>query len=71
MRALCLVLHRYPLKVSLEDLYKGIVKKVKLTRTIVDAASGRNMEVENVLEINVKAGWKPGTTVSMLVCFSA
>lgn len=47
-----------PLPISLEDLYKGTTKKLKITKKLM---SGR--EESNVLEINVKAGWKAGTKV--------
>ena len=38
-------------------------KRVKLTRTVVDHASGRPMGKEEVLSIEVKPGWKAGTKV--------
>ncbi|GAA5869338.1 hypothetical protein JCM16303_000434 [Sporobolomyces ruberrimus] len=47
-----------PLPISLEDIYKGTTKKLKVTKKLM---SGR--EESNVLEINVKAGWKAGTKV--------
>ncbi|GAA5938269.1 uncharacterized protein JCM15063_000686 [Sporobolomyces koalae] len=47
-----------PLPIALEDLYKGTTKKLKITKKLL---SGR--EESNVLEINVKAGWKAGTKV--------
>ncbi|GAA6019198.1 hypothetical protein JCM11491_001414 [Sporobolomyces phaffii] len=46
------------LPITLEDLYKGTTKKLKITKKLM---SGR--EESNVLEINVKAGWKAGTKV--------
>ena len=53
-----------PLNLTLEELYTGCTKKRKVTRKIVDGASGRAMEVEEILEIPVKAGWKEGTRVT-------
>ncbi|KAG7673823.1 hypothetical protein Ndes2526B_g02703 [Nannochloris sp. 'desiccata'] len=53
-----------PLNLTLEELYTGTTKKRKVTRRIVDAASGRSMNVEETLEIPVKAGWKDGTKVT-------
>ncbi|GAA5898751.1 uncharacterized protein JCM6883_003416 [Sporobolomyces salmoneus] len=47
-----------PLPISLEDLYKGTTKKLKITKKLLN---GR--EESNVLEINVKAGWKAGTKI--------
>lgn len=37
---------------------------MKITRKITDANSGRAMEVEDILEIDVKPGWKDGTKVT-------
>lgn len=50
------------LKCSLEELHSGATKRVKLSRTGTDA-SGRPTRVEEVLSIDVKPGWKPGTKV--------
>lgn len=47
-----------PLPISLEDLYKGTTKKLKITKKLISGG-----EESNVLEINVKAGWKAGTKV--------
>jgi len=47
-----------PLKLSLEDLYTGTTKKLKLTRKLLDGRSE-----EKVVEINAKAGWKEGTRI--------
>ncbi|KAH9816105.1 hypothetical protein DFH28DRAFT_1094969 [Melampsora americana] len=47
-----------PISVSLEDLYKGTTKKLKVTRKLKD---GRT--VEKTCEINVKPGWKAGTKI--------
>ncbi|KAG7194014.1 uncharacterized protein KQ657_005213 [Scheffersomyces spartinae] len=48
-----------PLAVSLDDLYKGGVKKMKLNR------KGINGERETkVIEINLKPGWKAGTKIN-------
>ncbi|KAG1666524.1 hypothetical protein FOA52_014421 [Chlamydomonas sp. UWO 241] len=52
------------LKLSLEDLFTGVVKKLAVTRNVVDGASGRSMPIKEVLEINVKAGWKEGTRIT-------
>ncbi|GAA5916323.1 hypothetical protein JCM5296_007029 [Sporobolomyces johnsonii] len=47
-----------PLPISLEDLYKGCTKKLKVTK------KRRNGQEEaNTLEIVVKPGWKAGTKV--------
>lgn len=38
------------------QLYSGCTKRRKVTRNIVDAASGKAMQVEETLEIPVKPG---------------
>ena len=53
-----------PLNLTLEELYTGTTKKRKVTRRIVDAASGNSMNVQDTLEIPVKAGWKDGTKIT-------
>ena len=47
-----------PLKLTLEELYKGCTKKLKVGRTL---ANGRTEE--KVITIDVKPGWKKGTKV--------
>ena len=53
----------HALRCTLEELYTGATKRVKLTRTVVDRASGRPAGKEEVLSIEVKPGWKAGTKV--------
>ena len=53
----------HSLRCTLEELYTGATKRVKLTRTVVDHASGRPVGKEEVLSIEVKPGWKAGTKV--------
>ncbi|XP_061355035.1 uncharacterized protein LOC133299586 isoform X2 [Gastrolobium bilobum] len=48
---------------TLEDIYKGTTKKMKISREIADA-SGKTMPVEEILTINVKPGWKKGTKIT-------
>ncbi|KAK8481197.1 hypothetical protein V6N13_084487 [Hibiscus sabdariffa] len=48
---------------SLEDLYKGISKKVKVSREIADA-NGKTQQVDEILTINIKPGWKKGTKIT-------
>uniref|UniRef100_A0A7S2SM42 J domain-containing protein n=1 Tax=Mucochytrium quahogii TaxID=96639 RepID=A0A7S2SM42_9STRA len=47
--------------VSLEDICKGITKKLKLTRKVYDPTTQRYQEKVKVVEIPVKAGMKEGT----------
>lgn len=53
----------HKLRLSLEDLYSGVQKKMKITKTLVDD-SGKSVEVEKILTIDVKPGWKAGTKVT-------
>ncbi|XP_039068413.1 protein psi1-like [Hibiscus syriacus] len=48
---------------SLEDLYKGIPKKVKISREISDA-NGKTVTAEEILTIEIKPGWKKGTKIT-------
>lgn len=49
---------------SLEQLYTGCTKKMKITRRVVDPVSHQLQSEEKVLEIPIKAGWKSGTRVT-------
>ncbi|XP_043710027.1 dnaJ protein homolog 1-like [Telopea speciosissima] len=48
---------------SLEDLYKGTTKKMKISRDVTDS-SGRPSNVEEILTIEIKPGWKKGTKIT-------
>ncbi|KAF3955195.1 hypothetical protein CMV_019564 [Castanea mollissima] len=48
---------------SLEDLYKGTTKKMKISRDVTDS-SGRPTTVEEILTIEIKPGWKKGTKIT-------
>ncbi|KAH3756952.1 dnaJsubfamily B member 13 [Pelomyxa schiedti] len=48
---------------SLDELYKGAVKRLKVTKTITDN-SGNMSQSSKVLTIDVKPGWKEGTKVT-------
>ncbi|KAG4992591.1 hypothetical protein GLYMA_09G247800v4 [Glycine max] len=47
----------YKFSCTLEELYTGKTKNIKITREIADA---KGMQVEETLRINVKPGWKKG-----------
>ncbi|KAF9931454.1 hypothetical protein BGZ67_005292 [Mortierella alpina] len=49
-----------PLAVSLEDLAKGVTKRLKVVRKVQDG-SGRSSE--KILTVEVKPGWKAGTKI--------
>ncbi|KAK2380793.1 dnaJ protein subfamily B member [Trifolium repens] len=51
------------LSCTLEEIYRGTTKKMKISREIVDA-SGKTMPVEEILTITVKPGWKKGTKIT-------
>eukprot|EP00252_Welwitschia_mirabilis_P022702 TRINITY_DN6227_c0_g2_i1.p1 TRINITY_DN6227_c0_g2~~TRINITY_DN6227_c0_g2_i1.p1 ORF type:complete len:344 (-),score=80.90 TRINITY_DN6227_c0_g2_i1:424-1455(-) len=48
---------------SLEELYKGTTKKMKISRNIADV-SGKTIPVEEILTIKIKPGWKKGTKIT-------
>ncbi|XP_076947676.1 uncharacterized protein LOC143619685 [Bidens hawaiensis] len=48
---------------SLVDLYKGAKKKIKISRTVLDS-SGKIRNVEEILTIDIKPGWKKGTKIT-------
>ncbi|GMH01675.1 hypothetical protein Nepgr_003514 [Nepenthes gracilis] len=48
---------------TLEELYKGSKRKMKISRIVSDD-SGKPMTVEEVLGIDVKPGWKKGTKIT-------
>eukprot|EP00186_Timspurckia_oligopyrenoides_P002567 CAMPEP_0182448206 /NCGR_PEP_ID=MMETSP1172-20130603/24835_1 /TAXON_ID=708627 /ORGANISM="Timspurckia oligopyrenoides, Strain CCMP3278" /LENGTH=355 /DNA_ID=CAMNT_0024644985 /DNA_START=27 /DNA_END=1091 /DNA_ORIENTATION=- len=53
----------YNLNVSLEEIYTGTRKKMKVTRKNQDANTGQVKQEAQVLEINVERGWKDGTKI--------
>ncbi|VDP14254.1 unnamed protein product [Soboliphyme baturini] len=55
----------YDLYISLEDIYKGCVKKMKITRKVPSGEGGAKMRTEDkLLTVTVKPGWKAGTKVT-------
>ncbi|KAI3452798.1 hypothetical protein Pfo_009461 [Paulownia fortunei] len=48
---------------SLEELYKGSRRKMKISRIVLDV-SGKPITVEEVLAIHIKPGWKKGTKIT-------
>lgn len=53
----------HTLSIPLESIYSGTVKKVRITKKILDA-SGQHLSISKDLEINVKPGWKDGTKIT-------
>jgi len=54
---------QHELPVSLEDIYKGCTKKMRITRKVVSADGSVKTE-DKVLSINIKPGWKSGTKIT-------
>lgn len=54
---------RTALPLSLEELYRGCTKRLKVTRKIIDRATRKTVPVEKILQIEVKPGWKAGTKI--------
>lgn len=54
----------HDLLVSLEDVYKGCTKKMKVTRKVLNPDGRTTRFEEKVLTITVKPGWKEGTKVT-------
>lgn len=53
----------YDLQVSLEDIYTGTTKKMKITRNVF-SPDGRMSKEDKMLTIVVKPGWKEGTKIT-------
>lgn len=54
----------HELKVSLEEIYHGSTKRMKITRRRLNA-DGRTMRTEDkILNIVIKRGWKEGTKIT-------
>ncbi|TVU06402.1 hypothetical protein EJB05_49615 [Eragrostis curvula] len=48
---------------TLEELYVGVTKKMRISRNVVDA-TGRMKTESEILSIEVKPGWKKGTKIT-------
>ncbi|XP_030534188.2 dnaJ homolog subfamily B member 4 [Rhodamnia argentea] len=48
---------------SLKELYSGSTRKMKISRTVMDANGRQTVETE-ILTIEVKPGWKKGTKIT-------
>ncbi|CAD7697242.1 unnamed protein product [Ostreobium quekettii] len=51
-------------KCTLEELYNGTTKKMRITRSVMDRSSMKRMPLQDILEIQVKPGWKKGTKIT-------
>jgi DnaJ family protein B protein 4 len=52
-----------PLPVSLEELYNGTTKKMKIKRKTYDAANGKQSTQDRILEVPIKRGLKAGSKI--------
>lgn len=48
----------HSLPCSLEELYKGSTRKMKISRTV------NNDRISEILSISIKPGWKKGTRIT-------
>lgn len=53
----------HDLYVTLEDIHRGVTKRMKISRRVVNN-DGTARKEEKVLTINVKPGWKSGTKIT-------
>ncbi|XP_023165533.1 dnaJ protein homolog 1 isoform X2 [Drosophila hydei] len=53
----------HDLYVTLEEIYHGCVKKMKISRRVVQP-DGSSKKEDKVLQISIKPGWKSGTKVT-------
>lgn len=51
------------LKCTLEELYNGAVRKMKISRDVLNG-SGKTVTIQEVLSIEIKPGWKKGTKIT-------
>lgn len=52
------------LQVSLEDIYQGTTKKLKITRKVLNPDGQSTRMEEKILTIDIKPGWKAGTKIT-------
>ncbi|KAI6250724.1 DnaJ subfamily B member 4 [Erysiphe necator] len=52
-----------PLPLTLEELYKGTHKKMKVKRKVYDQVTGKRMTEDKVLEMDIKPGLKKGSRI--------
>ena len=53
----------YPLGVTLEELFSGCTKKMKISRNILNPDGTTSLQTK-VLSIDIKRGWKAGTKIT-------
>lgn len=55
--------HEVELPLTLEELYRGCVKKRRLRKQVFDSATSRFVERAEILNITVRPGYKPGDKI--------
>lgn len=55
---------KYNINCTLEMLYKGGSKKVKITRKVQDPTTQHIRMESNIFTVNIKRGWKSGTKIT-------
>lgn len=53
----------YNLNCTLEELYTGKTKRMRVTRTVEDAATHTSRQESKEMRIDIKPGWKEGTKI--------
>jgi DnaJ-class molecular chaperone len=54
----------HELQVSLEDIYRGTTKKLKITRRVLNPDNQTTRSEDKVLSVEIKPGWKAGTKIT-------
>jgi|SRR6218665_622416 len=54
----------YDIQVSLEEILKGVTKKMKITRKVLNPDGRTTRNEDKVLSVDVRPGWKAGTKVT-------
>ena len=54
----------HDLYVTLEEIYHGCVKKMKISRRIIQQTDGAPKKEDKLVSISIKPGWKAGTKVT-------
>lgn len=52
-----------PLPCSLEELYTGCTKKLRVSRKLIDAQTRKQVVTEKILTVQIKPGWRAGTKI--------
>lgn len=64
---MCVTLQSLAPQVTLEELFRGTTKRLRITRHILDGASGKQVAVQEELAVEIRPGWKDGTKVGACV----